>query len=152
MCARGEQSNRTGLALWHRHAWGWRSIITLIREKLQLWGRRQGQHNLIGVSVLGCKTEAERERGREETCGVFARNPRQRYPSHTISCHQSSNFTLALHPAHRLPLPPPLVWMAQPGGKTTFNPLSAPFKPNWQMTALRLSDFGKWKVPPPPSA
>lgn len=35
--------------------------------------------------------------------------------------------------------------MAQPGGKTTFNPLSASFKPNWQMTALRLSDFGEVK-------
>lgn len=33
--------------------------------------------------------------------------------------------------------------MAQPGGKTTFNPLSTPFRPNWQMTALRLSDFGE---------
>ncbi|TSQ81007.1 NF-kappa-B-repressing factor [Bagarius yarrelli] len=31
--------------------------------------------------------------------------------------------------------------MGKPGGKTTFNLLAVPFRPNWQMTALRLSGF-----------
>lgn len=98
------------------------------------------------------ETQWGKERAREtRTCGVFTGNPHQRHPSHTISCHQSSNFTLTLHPAPCAPLPPLLVWMAQPGGKTTFNPLSAPFRPNWQMTALRLSDCRKWKVPQLPA-
>lgn len=33
--------------------------------------------------------------------------------------------------------------MAKPGGKTTFNLPPVPFRPNWQMTALHLSDFVK---------
>lgn len=90
-------------------------------------------------------SQTQQGRGTGETCGVCTGSPRQRLPSHTISCHQSSNFTLALHPSLCVPLPPLLVWMVQPGGKTTFNPLSSPFRPNWQMTALRLSDCRKRK-------
>ena len=63
------------------------------------------------MSALCWETERGSE-GREKeseqgTCGVFAGNLRQCHPSNSISCHQSSNFTLALHPAPGLPPPSP---------------------------------------------